>query len=423
MSSGPNLGGPPKERIPPEILKTDDKPSMKKKSKEQQNKIYFSKFIHSWGVKRRKLRKTYTELMSREMKTKVHISTTNTLFKEHIKGLMQGQIDHFNELIDEIKQGKDDLSRKIQKDKKDKKARASTVVFERLIKKIEDEIKRLDEGKIEIMKSIEAELKKNQDTRLEPRTGFWTLILSGLILHNIKSKVEEEFEILMRVALEYDNVYKHTLVIFLHFVYYLIDKLPPFGKEDSRTNMVVNAKQTGYSMAHWIKYRYGTSSQYYMEYERFVTYYARSFGLIRGRAPDYKRKAYHDWLDRTFKALGDTVLSAELFQDMAKGQTIEGVLAGLIERMKIYLDKRKYDENGKLLNQPLGGDGALRFLEWLLEVGVNRYNTSNFTIQTDIRLDLGMFDFIYPTIKWENEIGERITVDWLGLDDEETEEE
>lgn len=418
----PSLGGPSTPTIPPDQRKEpkNEIVGKKKKSKAEEKKVYFSQFIRQWGIRRRRLRKTFIELMSREMHMKVHISTTNTLFKQQLRYLMESQIENFRDIIDEIDAGKDILSKKLRK--KDKEARASTVVFHRLIDKIAKEINRMESDNFEIMKHIEDELKSNQDSRMEPRTAFWTLMLSGLILHNINEKVENEFEILMKVSLEYDNPYKHALVLFLHFVYYLIDTLPPFGKEDSQTNMVINAKNTGYSMAHWIKYRYGTNSQYYMKYENFISYYARSFGLIRGRAPDYKRAAYHNWLNRTFTSLEKTILDAELFQEMAKGKTIEGVIAGLIDQMEVILDKRIYNEEGKLLNQPLGGEGALRFLQWMLEAALNRHTTSNFTILPDARMDLGMFDFITPTIKWENELGERLVVDWLGLDEEDEEE-
>ena len=123
-------------------------------------------------------------------------------------------------------------------------------------------------------------------------------------------------------------------------------------------------------------------------------------------------------MDRTFNALEKTLLSSDLLISIAKGQTVEGVIAGLIDQMELALDKRKYDEEGNLLNQPEGGEGALRFLQWLLEAAFHRKRTPNIAIQKDIRMDLGMFEFLPHTISWVNTLGEKLTVDWLGLDEE-----
>lgn len=415
MSSGPpNLG--------PSNLENTTKLEMKVEKTEQigqeedDPKLYFSQFVGKWGVLRRKLRKAFLVLMSKEMRVSMNIATTNALFKEQILQMMEGHVTYFTRITQETKKGKDKLSKELRK--KNKKARASALVFERLVARIKEEMERLNDDSLLMMDYIEEDLKKHQDTRMEPRACFWTLFLSGLMLHNIDRRVEDEFEILMKVSLDYDNVYKHTLVTFLHFVYYLIKEIPPFPEEDAQTNLVINVKRTGYSMAHWIKYRYGTSSQQYMEYERYISYYARSFGLIRGKAPQYKRDAFFGWMDRTFNALEKTLLSSDVLISIAKGQTIEGVIAGLIDQMELALDKRKYDEEGNLLNQPEGGEGALRFLQWLLETAFHRKRTPNIAIQKDIRMDLGMFEFLPHTISWVNALGEKLTVDWLGIDEE-----
>ncbi|MCY3414663.1 MAG: hypothetical protein INQ03_23640 [Candidatus Heimdallarchaeota archaeon] len=424
--SGPNLGpkpasGPSSSSPQQSVVKEPSK-SVKSEIEEIDDlKIYFSQYFIRWEQFVRKLRRSYIDFLSREMRVNVTVSTNNALFKNHIMELMKGQLEYLDETMEVIRDRKDPLTKKLKRRKKYKgtEVTASTIVFERLREIISYEIERMEEGNIDIFTSIKDDLKNNQDTRMEPRSCFWLLIFSGLILNNIKEKVEEEFEVLMRVSLEYDNPYKHTLILFLHFVYYLIRELPPFGKEDSQTNMVVNAKETGYSMAHWIKYRYGTSSQEYMEFERFVSYYVRSFGMIRGRAPKYKRDAYYSWIDRTFKAMEETFLPVELFTKHARGLTIEGIIAGMIDRMEAELERRKYDMQDRLLNQPLGGEGAIKLLQWMLETAFNRFRTSNIAMQDDIRLELEMFEFIPPTIKWINELGERLEVDWLGLDEEE----
>ena len=184
----------------------------------------------------------------------------------------------------------------------------------------------------------------------------------------------------------------------------------------NRIKLVITQSGTGYNMASWIKYRYGTDSQSYMEYERFVTYFLKSFGKLPGNASNLEngpKEGYLAWIDRTLQALETSLRNSRQIVDNARGDTLEGMLIGLKEELEIEMRDRVYDSQGKLVNYPIGGEGAVKFLDWLFNLAFNRQNISRFYAFKDSRMSLDMFDFLEGAIRWTNEYGERITVDWL----------
>jgi hypothetical protein len=159
-----------------------------------------------------------------------------------------------------------------------------------------------------------------------------------------------------------------------------------------------------------------------MEYERFVDYFLRGFGRIPSNAPKSEkspRNVYQNWLKRTFQKVEDSIRNSPLIVNGARGDTLEGMIVGLMDELNEELLKREYDVENKLMNYPKGGEGAVEFLNWLFESAFNRYKTTNIAAHGKTRLNLQMFEFIESTISWVNEYGERIVMDWLEEEEEE----
>ena len=95
------------------------------------------------------------------------------------------------------------------------------------------------------------------------------------------------------------------------------------------------------------------------------------------------------------------------------------MIVGLMDEIKDELTKREYDVDGKLMNYPQGGENAVELLNWIFESAFNKYKTTNIAAHGKVRLSLDMFDFVESSIRWVNEYGERIVMDWL----EESEDE
>ncbi|MFV2016304.1 MAG: hypothetical protein ACC656_12800, partial [Candidatus Heimdallarchaeota archaeon] len=204
--------------------------------------------------------------------------------------------------------------------------------------------------------------------------------------------------------------------------YHLINELPPYQYEICDQKLTVGPTMTGYNMASWIKYRYGTNSQSYMEYDRFVDYFLRGFGRIPSNAPRGEkspRLVYQNWLKRTFESLETSLQNSPLLVAHARGNSLEGMIVGLMDEISDELLKREYDADGKLMNYPMGAEGVIQLLNWLFETAFNRYTTTNVSAHGKIRLNLLMFEFVESTTRWVNEYGERIVMDWLEEQDEE----
>ncbi|MHA2168943.1 MAG: hypothetical protein ACXAB7_03420 [Candidatus Kariarchaeaceae archaeon] len=382
--------------------------------KDQRALIKAETIRRSRVIRRRCLRSLET-LMSIEFRIKVYLTPINVMFRKHIVKMMEGQIEYLDEQISIIEEGNDILSQRLMEENLEK--RASSQVFETLIEIVKEEIKRLEEEKPIITEILELDLKRLKDARLEPRACFWIVWSVGMQLVEIHQKNEKELNIVLDVIMRYPPVYKRVLAVFIHFAYNTAKYLDPFQIDSSRINLVPGPTGTGYNMAPWIKYRYGTNSQSRIEYEAFLEYYARSFGTIAGNAPDFEdgpKDGYQKWIQRILTNLETVMRKSPLIVANSKGDTLEGMLAGLIEELQEELYNREYEpEYNKLLNQPVGGEGALKFLEWLLETALRRYQTTNIAIHGPTRLSLDMFEFIEGTTRWINEFGERLVHDWL----------
>lgn len=430
-STGPSLGGPSlggSDSIPDKLDDVDDShmkdlltKSPKKKTRKRVNSF---EIIRRYKVAQRSVQKALQTLMSYEFKTKVGITSLNFLYRDLILNLFEGQLSYFQEQVDLIKKGEDDLSQTLMEEDLDN--RASTQVFETLTEIINEEIDRFKEEKPLILQEIEEELTRHKDARLEPRACFWILLSTGLQLQKIKEKEKKAFEIVLSVMIQYKPPLKRTLGIFLYFCYFLVDQLSPFELDSARIKLKPGPTGTGYNMAPWIKYRYGTNSQSYMEYERFLNYFVRSFGKITGNAPKFDggpKDGYQKWIGRTLSALEKELRTSEILVANARGDTLEGILIGLKDKLEEDFLEREFDDTGKLMNRPIGGEGAIKFLEWLFETGVQRFTTTNIASHGEVRLSLDIFKFIPDTIRWVNEYGERIIVDWLEEDEESNDEE
>ncbi len=396
----------------------EDKPSKKQKRKT----INQDEIIRKWRVIQMRMQRSLQVLMSREMKINVTLTPLKTMFRRHIIEMIDGQISYLKEMTTIIKNGEDELSQELMEEDLDR--RASTQVFETLIEIIEEEKLRFNENKPDILDIIEKDLKRFKDARLETRACFWILWSFGLQLHEIHSKAQESLEIVLDVILHYPPALRRVLGIFLHFAYNLVRELPPYPIDSSRTSLIIGPGRTGYNMAPWIKYRYGTNSQSYMEYERFLTYYTRSFGSVPGNAPDFTngpKDGYKKWIGRTLVSLENSLRKSPLIIANSKGNTLEGMMAGMIDELNDELEEREYEpEYNKLINQPIGGEGALKFIEWLFETAINRNKTTNISSHGNIRLSFDMIKFIsgtkdleFPVVRWINEFGERLVMDWL----------
>lgn len=426
---GPNLGGPSTGPIPPQnnVEENESKPvnetdlisQTEKKSKLIDNKF---ELVRKFGVIQRRMLRSLQSLVSLEFKTKVHITKITQLYRDFVFKQFQGQITYLEEMIDLIKDGKDPLSKEYKK--KRKNITVSYQVFETLIDIITEEMKRFDEEKPRIMDFIEEDLKSQNDARLEPRICFWVLITTGLAMENIEDKEKKAFDIVFKILTEYWPSYRRALAVYYNFCYYLIKEIDPYPVDSCRVNLIYGPSKTGYNMGAWIKYRYGTNSQTFMEYERYLYYFARSFGIVRGRSPDFKngpKDGFQNWINRTLTSLEKLLLQSPTMRESMRGETLEGILVGIRDDLKKDLEKRELDDYGKVINQPIGGEGALKFIEWLFETAINRYDTTNIATHGKIRLSIDMFDFVETTSRWVNQYGERLTMEWLKKE-EETEE-
>jgi hypothetical protein len=376
--------------------------------------------IRQWKVIHKRTVRSLETLMSIEFREKAYLTPINIMYRQHIHEMFMGQISYLQEMIQTIQRGDDELSQVLME--KDFDRRASTQVFETLVEIISEEIDRFLKEKPIIIDFIENDLKRLKDARLEPRACFWILWSTGLQLCELHRKTEKSFNIVLEVILRYPPIYKRVLGVFLHFALNLAKNMQPFQIDSSRTTLTIGPGGTGYNMAPWIKYRYGTNSQSYIEYERYLMYYSRSFGKIPGNSPSFEnspKDGYRKWIMRTLDSLEKSMRKSSIIVNNARGNTLEGMLAGMINELEEELEKREtiidpIDPSSlKLINQPIGGEGALKFLEWLFETALQRYQTTNISIHGKKRLSLDMFQFIIPTIRWENEFGERLVHDWL----------
>ncbi len=430
LGSGPNLSGPQPPKLSNEVIQEDfeidyleeldsidETLNLKLEEKKRIGRpIPIGNFIRKWKSKQRQIRSVLLTFMSYEMKTKVNIAITNELINENVILMLKGQIAYFEQNMENIKSGKDPISKKLMKKKK--KDRASIQVFETLKEFVQDEIDRFEQEKSDVkpLEYIEAELKRIKWVKVEPRATFWLIFIMGLMLKNIRLREEEAFDIGLDVLMKYPPIHKRTLAVLLNFAYLLVEELPPYHIEDCWSNLRPNPTATGYSMAHWLKYRYNASSQYYIEYERFLSQYAKSFGKIHGRVLTERKDAYQNWINRACNSLEERMMKSDLLLDKARGKSLEGMLVVMIDEMEEELSKREYDDHGKLINQPPGGDGALTFLKWIFEMALNRFNSLDMMNQKDAEININIFDFMLNTIRWTNEHDERIVVDWLDLD-------
>ncbi|MHA2027828.1 MAG: hypothetical protein ACW99A_04740 [Candidatus Kariarchaeaceae archaeon] len=411
----PSLGGPSlgSETQPP--TSTKDQEGTKKSVQ-----INIFELTRQWRVSQRKIQRSLQTMMSYEFKTKVTITAVNKIVRDLIETMFKGQLEFLSAKIEEINAGKDELSNQIMKD--DPKGRASTQVFHTLVEIIEEEIERFQKDKPEVLDTLSETFKRHRDARTEPRMCLWIIITTGLQLQLIREKAAEAFDIVLDVMIRYRPTIKRTLGVFLYFCYYFINELEPYQYEICDTKLTVGPTLTGYNMASWIKYRYGTNSQTYMEYERFVDYFLRGFGRIPSNAPKSEkspRNVYQSWLKRAFQKLEDSLRNSPLIVNNARGNSLEGMIVGLMDELNEELVKREYDADGKLMNYPTGGEGAVELLNWLFESAFNRYESTNIAAHGKTRLNLKMFEFIESTVNWVNEYGERIVMDWLEEQEEE----
>lgn len=424
-SSGPSLSGPTLDgpslgtsniTTPQQDLTMQE---VAKKGKTA-TKINIFELTRSWKVVMRRTQKSLQTMMSYEFKTKVSITVVNKILRDLIENMFNGQLAYLNNKIEEITEGKDELSVEIMKS--DKQGRASTQVFHTLIEIIEEELAAFNEDKPDIIEPLAETFKRHKDARTEPRMCLWIIITIGLQLKLIREKVPEAFDIVMDVLIRYRPAIKRTLGVFLYFCYHFINELDPYSYKICDQKLTIGPTMTGYNMASWIKYRYGTNSQTYMEYGRFVDYFLRGFGRIPSNAPKgdkSPRSVYQDWLTRSLESLETSLRKSPLLVANARGNSLEGMIVGLRDEVNTELMKREYDVDGKLMNYPAGGEGAAELLNWIFETAFNRYTSTNIAAHSNARLNLNMFDFVESTVRWINEYGERIVMDWLEEQDEE----
>lgn len=437
----PNLGGPTPPSLgsagPPSLggLSLDDpslstqlsSPSLQsinipesKTVDKKKLKINIFELTRKWKVILRRTQRSLQTMMSYEFKIKVSITVVNKIIRDLIESMFDGQLEYLNSKIEEVQEGKDKLSLEIMKS--DSKGRASTQVFHTLIEIIEEELKAFREDKPDIMEPLAETFKRHRDARTEPRMCLWIIIFTGLQLKLIRDKVPKAFDIVLDVMIRYRPAIKRTLGVYLYFCYHLINEMSPYQYEICDQKLTRGPTMTGYNMASWIKYRYGTNSQAYMEYDRFVDYFLRGFGRIPSNAPrgdKSPRMVYQNWLKRILESLETSLRTSPLLVENARGNSLEGMIIGLKDELSDELLKREYDVDGKLMNYPAGGEGAVQLLDWMFETAFNRYTTTNVAAHGETRLNLGMFEFIESTTSWVNEYGERIVMDWLEEQDEE----
>ena len=433
LGSGPNLGGSSNTGGPslgtPSVSssKVDEKkPLISDLSKNQEiskkkTKVSIDKheMVRRFGVSRRKIAEVLRTFMSREMKIKVNLSKDNQLYRKNIKELMQGHLSYLEEMINDIKEGNDPLSQELMQ--QDVENRASTMAFESLMEVITEEIDKLENENAEVLPAIIDEIKRYNDPRIETRICFWILLYSGLQMREIRDKEGNSLDIALSVIIRYKPVLRRAMGVFLLFTDHLIRQLDPFPVDYSRIKLVIGPTKTGYNMASWIKYRYDTNSQKKINYLSFIDYYARSFGIIPGNAPNIDngpKQGYTNWLNRALIALEQDLRNSPFIMANKRGDTLEGMLVGMKLEIEEELTKREYDEKGRLTNQPPYGEGALKFISWLFETAFNRFNTTNFVANKEISMQIEMFDFLLGAVKWENEYGERLILDWLTPEEE-----
>ncbi|MCE7734495.1 MAG: hypothetical protein GPJ54_06435 [Candidatus Heimdallarchaeota archaeon] len=417
---GPGLGGPslstPASSKPQQDVKIPGSVEIKKKKL----KINIFELTRQWKVILRRTQRSLQTMMSYEFKTKVSITVVNKIIRDLIENMFEGQLEYLNTKIKEVTTGKDKLS--IELMKSDPNGRASTQVFHTLIEIIEEELQGFREDKPDIMEPLAETFKRHRDARTEPRMCLWIIIFTGLQLKLIRDKVPEAFDIVLDVMIRYRPAIKRTLGVYLYFCYHLINEMNPYQYEICDQKLTIGPTMTGYNMASWIKYRYGTNSQAYMEYDRFVNYFLRGFGRIPSNAPrgdKSPRMVYQNWLKRTLESLETSLRNSPLLVENARGDTLEGMIIGLKDELSDELLKREYDVDGKLMNYPAGGEESVQLLDWMFETAFNRYTTTNIAAHGETRLNLNMFEFIESTTSWVNEYGERIVMDWLEEQDEE----
>jgi hypothetical protein len=432
LGGGPNAKGPNLKSLKTPALKTPalKTPSLKAvsapavSSAPQKSKTKASVNVHElvrkWGVARRRIRDSLQTMMLREIKEKVAMTNVNEVFRAHILSLMQGQLDYFAEMIEQIGKEEDVLS--LENLEEEEYVKVSDTVFHNLTEIISEEMERLEQDKPVITEYIDEDLKRFKDARVEPRAAFWLLWYTGLMIQEIRARSEERLEIVLEVMMRYPAAQRRALGVFLNFCDSLVVEFEPFSLEFARINPVYNPTFSGYNMAPWIKPRYGTYSQSYMEYERFLVYYARSFGSVPGNSPDFEGgplRGYRSWIQRSLVKLEEKMKTSPILVEQARGNSLEGMLAGLQDVLEEESKEMVYDDEGKVTNHPPGIEGVVKFVEWLFHTALNRYTTTNVSTHKEARLSLDMFDFIDKTVRWVNDYGEQIVMDWLGQEEEE----
>jgi len=422
--SGPDLGGGPSlDNSSASTSPSEEELLVTSKKKKKTNKINVHEIVRKWGVARRRVRDSIQTMMLREIKDKVRMTPVNEVFRRNVEELMQGQLDYFEEMIELINQAQDELSLELAEEGEDKTA--STVVFDNLTEIVSREMKALTEAKPIVTEYIDEDLKRFRDARVEPKASWWVIWYTGLILREVRERSGEKLDIVLEVMLKYKPAQRRALGVYLNFADCLVHYLDPFPVEFSRMNLIFNPVRSGYNMAPWIKPRYETYSQDDMEYENFLIYYARSFGSVAGNAPDFEGSpldGYRSWIQRSLSALEDRMRASSLLVDNARGNSLEGMLVGLKDNLEDAKQELEYDDTGAVTNHPKGIEGCIKFIDWLFHTGLNRFTTTNIAIHKEVRLSLDMFEFIPDTVRWVNEHGEMIVMDWLG-EESPTEEE
>lgn len=409
------ITGPKLEGDAPE--KEMEKVKPKKKEKKP---LTVHEIIRKWGVHRRRMMDSLQVMMIREIKTKVHMTQVNAVFQRNIEELMQGHLSYFEEIVDMIMEGDDPVTLELLEKGDDRGA--STLVFDRLSHIIEKELAKLKEASPIITDFIDEDLNRFRDARVEPRASWWVLWYTALQLREVREKAGKNLDIVLSVMIKYPPVYKRVLGVMLLFADNLIRHFDPFPVDYSRMTLLSTPTGTGYNMAPWIKYRYGSYSQSGMTYENFIEYYARSFGTVPGNAPDFEGSpvhGYRSWIQRSLEGLENQLRESDLIMANARGNTLEGMLAGMMDELEEELEDQQFDEEGKLINQPVGGEGALNFIKWLFHTALQRYETTNISIHDEARMSLDFYDFVPDTVRWVNEYGEQLVIDWLAVEDEE----
>ena len=424
-SKGPTMGP---NRIGPSLKANETKATTKKQEKKTRKTkkatVNVHELVRKWGVSRRRVRDSIQNLMLREIKDKIGMTSVNEVFRRHLVELMKGQLTYFAEMIDLIKKEEDELSLELADAKKE--INTSSVVFENLSEIISTELEHMEEEKPIITEYIDEDLKRFNDARVEPRAAFWVIWYTAMTIREVREKSRESLDIVLEVLLKYKPAQRRALGVFLNFADAFIQNYHPFDIEFSRMSLVYNPTETGYNMAPWIKPRFGTYSQAYIEYQRYLTYYARSFGIVAGNSPDFEGgplHGYRSWIQRTLEDLEERMRNSPILVENARGDTLEGMLIGLVDELKESKKKLERDPEGKIINHPGGIDGAIALIEWLFHTALNRYTTTNIAIHNEARLSLDMFDFVPDTVRWVNEYGEQIVMDWLGEEKEKSQDD